>query len=469
MPDRGLNVVITALEGNILIPRHIAVKGESAIMNVKKNQETVTQNSVEVRKKAGRRWAVLGILSIGVALNYLDRSLLSLALPSIVKEIHMTDAVKGVVLSAFFWSYVIFMVPAGYIGDKIGPRLTQGFSSLLWGLTTALNVVSRGVGSLFGLRFVLGIAEAPLYTSGSKSIKEWFPKKERSFASGTFNNASKLGGTVAVPLVAILITTVGWRQSFALIGVISFLWGVVWLNYYKKPRETMNITEAELNLIESDQEEALVPAGKLPKFAVAKLFKQRTMWSMMVGFFAINFVSYFFFTWFPTYMITTYHLKLLTFGFIGILPGIAAMIGGWIGGIFCDQLYRRGYSTSISRKLPLIIGLLLSTVIGLAAISPNVWFTLTVLCIANGASTAAGSVVWTLPADVAPNSDMIGTIGGIQNAAANIAGIVAPILIGILLGISKSYTLPFIISGAVAFVGAFAYLIMPKVEPMKLH
>lgn len=439
------------------------------IMSIQGKQSTLNKSD-NVRKKAGRRWVMLGVLSLGVAFNYLDESTLSIALPQIVKDIHMSPAVTGVILSGFFWSYVIFQLPAGYIGDKIGPRLTQGFASIIWGLSTALNAFSRGFVSFFGLRFVLGAAESPLYTSGSKAIKEWFPKKERSFASGTFNNASKLGGTVATPLLAVLITAIGWRLSFIVVGSIAAIWGFIWLKFYRTPRQYDSITKEELDLIESDQEEVMGNVSReLPKYAVAKLFKQKTMWCMMIGFFAINFVSYFFFTWFPTYMINTYHLKLLTFGFIGILPGIAAIIGGWIGGIVCDQLYRKGYSTTVSRKVPLIVGLLLSCVIGLAAISHNIWFTLTVLCIANGAATGAGSVVWTLPADVAPNSNMIGTIGGVQNAAANLSGIVCPILIGVLLGINNSYTLPFIISGIVALIGALAYLIMPKLEPMKLH
>lgn len=433
------------------------------------NQDTISKTS-SVGKKAGRRWVMLGILSLGVAFNYLDRSTLSIALPYIQKEIHMSPAVTGIILSGFFWSYVIFQLPAGYVADKIGPRLTQGYASIIWGASTALNSLSGGFLSFFSLRFILGAAESPLYTAGSKAIKDWFPKKERSFASGTFNSASKLGGTVATPLLAVFITTIGWRLSFAIVGCIAAIWGFVWLKYYKTPRQYSSITDEELSLIEADQEEVNENVAKeLPKYAVAKLFKQKTMWCMMVGFFAINFVSYFFFTWFPTYMINTYHLKLLTFGFIGILPGIAAMLGGWIGGIVCDQLYRRGYSTTVSRKVPLILGLLLSCVIGLAAISHNIWFTVTVLCIANGAATGAGSVVWTLPADVAPNSNMIATIGGVQNAAANIAGIVCPILIGVMIGISNSYTLPFIISGIVAFIGALAYLIMPKLEPMKLN
>lgn len=431
-------------------------------------KNTVNRNGT-MCKKRGRRWMVLGVLSLGVAFNYLDRSTLSVALPYIQKDIHMSTTVTGIILSGFFWSYVIFQIPAGYIGDKIGPRLTQGFSAIVWGLATALNALSRGFFSFFGLRFVLGAAESPLYTSGSKAIKEWFPKKERSFASGTFNNASKLGGTVATPIIAILITTLGWRMSFAIVGFIAFVWGIIWMKFYKSPRKYKGITDEELELIEGDQEEVNENISEeIPKYAVTKLFKQKTMWCMMIGFFSINFVSYFFFTWFPTYMINTYHLKLLTFGFIGVLPGISAIIGGWIGGILCDQLYRKGYSTTVSRKIPLILGLLLSCVIGLAAISHNIWFTLTVLCIANAAATGAGSVVWTLPADVAPNSNMIGVIGGIQNAAANIAGIICPILIGIILSISNSYSLPLIISGGVAFIGAVAYLLMPNLEPMKL-
>ncbi|AEB06451.1 major facilitator superfamily MFS_1 [Coriobacterium glomerans PW2] len=431
------------------------------------NNETMLAPGVTVKKRNGRRWVMLGVLSAGVAFNYLDRSALSLALPSIVKDIHMSSAMEGVVLSAFFWSYVIFQLPAGYLADRIGPRLAEGFAAVGWGLATVLTSFARGFVSFFGLRFVLGLSESPLYTAGAKAIKEWFPKRERSMASGTFNNFSKVGGTIATPLLAILITAVGWRLSFMLVGAIASIWGIVWLRFYRTPRETKDITDAELELIESDQEGA-ESEQELPKYAVAKLFKQKTMWCMMFGFFSINFISYFFFTWFPTFMIGTYHLELLTFGIIGVLPGICAMIGGWIGGYVCDHLYSTGHSTSFSRKVVLIVGLLLSCVIGLATLYHNIWFTLAMLCIANAASTGAGSVVWTLPADVAPNSSMIGTISGIQNSASNMAGIVCPILIGFILQISNSYTVPLFISGGVAILGALCYFFMPELKPMKL-
>jgi ACS family glucarate transporter-like MFS transporter len=160
---------------------------------------------------------------------------------------------------------------------------------------------------------------------------------------------------------------------------------------------------------------------------------------------------------------------MLKFGILGMLPGIAAIVGGFIGGWASDALYRSGKSVTVARKVPLVIGLLGSSVIALAAFSPSLELTLTLLCLANAFATAAGSVLWALPGDVAPSKDLVGTIGSIQNAVANLAGIVSPILIGIVLSATHSFVWPLLIAGVVALIGALSYAFwLPKVEPIKV-
>lgn len=150
------------------------------------------------RARSAVRYGVLALLTLGIAVNYLDRSATSVALPSINAELHIGSVAKGVLLSCFFWTYTLFQVPGGLLVDRFGSRLLLGVGSVLWGLATAASGAARGLGVLVGLRAVMGVTEAPSYSGASASVKQWFPKGERAFASGTFNVGSKIGGTLAV-------------------------------------------------------------------------------------------------------------------------------------------------------------------------------------------------------------------------------------------------------------------------------
>ncbi len=413
------------------------------------------------RHRSAIRYAMLTVVSLGIAINYIDRSITSVALPAIHTELHLTPATQGVLLSCFFWTYVIFQIPGGALVDRPGTRLVLGAGSVLWGLATAASGLGRSLVVLIGLRSVMGIAEAPSYSGASTAVKDWFPRRERAFASGTFNVGSKIGGTLAIPLVSLLI---GWRGAFGVAGALACAWGVLWLLIYRTPRTQRWTSRAEIEYIESGREAVTDPGMRL-----RDLFQFRAIHAMSFGFFCVNFVSYFFFTWFPTYLISTYHLSMLKFGIIGMLPGIAAILGGWIGGLVSDGLYRRGVSLTMSRKIPLVVGMLGSSVIGLAAFSPTVGLSLTCLCLANACSTGAASALWALPADIAPNPARVGSIGGVQNTAANVAGIVSPILIGVIMGYTHSFVAPLLIAGGVAVLGALAYGVwLPKVTPLSV-
>jgi ACS family glucarate transporter-like MFS transporter len=416
------------------------------------------------RRRSAARYAVLAMLTLGIAVNYLDRSTTSVALPSITTELHLSPGTQGILLSCFFWTYVIFMIPGGKLADRFGPRRLLGLAGVLWGLATFFAGLGRNFATLLGLRAVMGAAEAPSYPGGTQVVKSWFPKRERAFAAGMFNSGSKIGGTLAIPLVSLLVGSIGWRGAFMVSGGLAMLWGVAWYAVYRTPRGKARTSRAEIEYIEGDQETAQQPEVKL-----RQLFRLRTIHAMSFGFFCVNFVAYFFFTWFPTYLITTYHLSILKFGLLGMLPGIAATVGGWVGGWVSDALYRRGMSLSMARKTVLVVGMAGSSVIALAGISPTVGVALTCLCIANGMSTAASSAVWALPGDVAPHPGLIGSIGAVQNTASNLAGIVSPILIGFIMGFTSSFVVPLALAGGIALAGALTYAVwLPRVQPLRL-
>jgi MFS transporter, ACS family, D-galactonate transporter len=200
------------------------------------------------------------------------------------------------------------------------------------------------------------------------------------------------------------------------------------------------------------------------------LFRYRTVWGMMLGFFSLNFVIYFFITWFPTYLVNARHFSLLNLGLFGMIPPLCGVIGELLGGYVSDRLVRRGMSLTAARKIPIVIGMLLASVIALAVIVPSAGFALALLSLSYAAVVFAAPSIWSLPADVAPSSRYVASLGGIQNFASNIAGIVLPIYTGIALQATKgSFVIPLVTAGAFAIIGALSYLIIVgRIEPLNI-
>ncbi|MFD0449022.1 MFS transporter [Streptomyces indonesiensis] len=166
--------------------------------------------------RVGRvRFAVLGLLFVGITINYIDRAAISVSLPHISQDFHIPPAVASLIMSAFFWTYAFGQMPGGWLADRFGPRVTLFFASLWWGVATALMGLARSTGMLIVLRMVLGLGEAPSFPASAKVVARWFPKTERSFASATFNNGNAVGGALSIPLVALVVAAVGWRGAFA--------------------------------------------------------------------------------------------------------------------------------------------------------------------------------------------------------------------------------------------------------------
>ncbi|WP_326772865.1 MFS transporter [Streptomyces sp. NBC_01445] len=420
------------------------------------------------RPRVGRvRFAVLGLLFVGITINYVDRATLSVALPHISEDFHISSTMSGLIMSAFFWTYAFGQMPGGWLADRVGPRVSLFFASLWWGVATALMGIARGTGSLVALRMVLGLGEAPSFPSSAKVVAKWFPKGERSFASATFNNGNAVGGALSIPLVALIVAGIGWRAAFFVAGALGVLWALGWWLYYRDPERHGRLKKPEFDYIKAGQDAADAPEQTTIRWR--DLFRFRVMWAMMLGFFCVNFVAYFFITWFPSYLVETYHLSTLKFGFLGMVPGLSSMVGGWCGGLVSDWLVRRGTPVTKARKICLVGGLLGTSVIALAVISPSVGMALTALSVSYFCSTFAAASVWSLPGDVAPTPGHVGSIAGIQNTAGNIAGIVSPLLLGVLMGTNGSFTVPLMTAGCVALIGAATYaFLLPKVQPLRL-
>ena len=411
------------------------------------------------------RWLMVWLCFLALMVNYTDRANLAVAAPSIRQALGVDNTVMGLLLGSFFWTYALMQLPAGWLVDRFGARIMFPVAVCWWSVFTALTAAAHSAAALFGFRLLLGAGEAGAYPASARVVARWFPAHERGMASSIFDSGSRAGNLVAIPLCSWLIASFGWRASFVVTGLLGFVWAAAWFAIYRKPEQHPAVTPEALR--EMEQSRAAPPVGEPPMRWIS-LFRYRTIWGMMIGFFCLNFVIYFFITWFPTYLMTARHFSLKQFGTLGLIPGMIAIPGGWLGGFTSDWLYRRGWSLTAARKTCLVGGMLVSSVITLAAVVPAAWMALVLFGVAYAALAFTAASIWSLPGDVAPTRAQVASIGGIQNFASNLAGVVTTSFTGVMLTITHgSFVIPLVTAGGLCLVGAATYLfVVGPIEPL---
>ncbi len=412
------------------------------------------------------RWTMIFLCCLANSINYIDRANLAVAAPSMQRDLGLDPAMIGLVLSGFFWTYSVMQMPFGWFADRVGPRISLALAVAWWSVFTALTAASRNVTTLMGCRLLLGVGEAGAYPSCTKVVANWFPRSERGLASSIFDSGSRIGSALSLPLVTWLIGAFSWQTSFVVTGALGIIWAVAWLLIYRDPERHGSVTAEQLRRLQAERGTATnQDAVKIPWIS---LFRYRTIWGMMIGFFCLNFVIYFFITWFPSYLVQARGFSLAQLGTLGVLPALVAIPGGWLGGFVSDALYRRGWSLTAARKVCLVGGMLMSSAITLSAFAPNIYVALLLFAVSYASLAFTAASIWSLPGDVAPSPAHVASIGGIQNFASNLAGIVTTTFTGVMLTItSGSFVVPLVVAGGFCLLGAAVYLfVVGKIEPL---
>ncbi|WP_067933264.1 MFS transporter [Alicyclobacillus kakegawensis] len=414
------------------------------------------------------RWFIAFLMWAAIAINYIDRSNLSAAAPVIQQQLHINSVDMGIVMSSFFWTYAFFQIPSGWFADRMGHRISLAFAVGWWSIMTALMAAVRGFGSLVGIRLLLGLGEAGAYPSNAGVTAKWFPDHERARVSGLFDSGSKVGTAVAMPIIVLLMSRFGWQVPFVVSGLIGLLWVAVWLWYYRDPEKHRYANQAERMYIRAGQlkQEGMNDRAPLKWY---ELFRYRNIWAMCVGFFTLNYAIYFFITWFPDYLVHDRGMKMMTMGFVAMIPPLAGLVAELVAGWTMDTLYKKGFSLTVVRKIHLVGGMVIATAIALAGLVHSAAWAVVLLAVSYAGLEFAACAIWSLPGDVAP-VNMTSTVGGIQNCASNIAGILGPIVTGAIVASAKSFVPALTLSGAMTLLGALTYLFwLGKVEPIRPH
>jgi D-galactonate transporter len=332
--------------------------------------------------------------------------------------------------------------------------LLQWSAGLLSPGVTALAV-------LVGLRFLLGVAEAPSFPANGRIVTTWFPTGERGFASAAFN-AAQYAATIAFsPIMGTIADRMGWPSVFAFMGLLGVALAVVWPYLIRSPREHPWANAAEVAYIHDGGGLVDMDEVKSPPFSVRvlrQLIQNRMFLGICLGQYCINVLTWFFLTWFPIYLVTSRGMTILQAGMVAALPAIFGLVGGILGGLYSDWLLRRGWSLTAARKIPIVAGLLLSVfVIGCNYVRAP-WEVVLMMSIAYFGK-GVGSLGWAVIADVSPK-EAIGLSGSVFNTFGNVAGIVTPIVIGYLVDRSGSFNGALVFVGAHAVVGVLSFLIV---------
>ncbi|MGF6532460.1 ACS family D-galactonate transporter-like MFS transporter [Paraburkholderia sp. GAS206C] len=417
------------------------------------------------------RWVVAGLMWSAIAINYIDRTVLSAAAPHLQSEFHLGAMEMGIVMSAFFWSYALLQLPAGMLADRFGQKIVLGMAVFWWSLATAVTGLASGFKSLVALRVMLGVGEAGSYPSNAGIATRWFPRQERATVAGIFDSGSKLGGAIALPLIAWLLAVFDWKVTFAITGALGLVWCVVWVLVFKNsPADHRRVSASELAYIRADEEAPRQNGAALADVPWYRLFAYRNIWAMCIGFFMINYNSYFFITWLPTYLVKERGMSMMEMGFMASLPLILSMVVEIFAGWASDHVYASGrLSLTATRKLFLIIGLLMASSIGFAAFAASPLVAVALLCVAKSGTTVAASQVWALPGDVAPRN-MVSRVAGIQNTVSNMGGVVGPVVTGAIVGSTGSFVAALLFSSALIVIAMLNYLfLLGKVEPIQFN
>ncbi len=300
----------------------------------------------------GRYWVVAGMFLLALLL-YIDRVCISVAKESISGDLHLDDKAMGWVLSSFALGYALMQVPGGIMADRFGPRKVLAGIVSFWSGLTALTGAAWNFLSLLGIRFLFGAGEAGAFPGLSRAIYSWIPLQERGLITGINFSGSRLGAAFALPLVAYLIDSFGWRTTFIILGVVGIIWAIGWWSLFRdNPESHPMLSEDEKeHILQSRQQDT----GQTSTLNRKELLHSRNMWSVIGQYFCSNFTFFFALTWLFPYLKDKYHLEAMEAGWYTVAPFMAGAIGNWLAGGIVDSIFKKG-NWNLSRNLPAMVG-----------------------------------------------------------------------------------------------------------------
>ena len=432
------------------------------------------QRTTGTMKPTNRRFRVMGLLFVTVVINYLDRSNISIAAPGMATDFHLDPVQLGLVFSAFSWTYTPFQLPGGWLTDRVHPRVLYPVIIMLWSLATLTTGLVNGLIALIAVRMAVGFFEVPTFLINNRIATTWFGEKERATCIAVYTAAESVGLAFMNPVLVWLKVEYGWPSVFFVTGALGLFWSFAFFRSYRDPAEFPGVNAAEIEVIAESggipdlsrrMADRRAEGGGSPWRDLRVVLGRQKLWGIYFGHFVYGVVGTFFRTWFITYLINYRHFTFIKAGLYGSMPFITVFLGVLFSGAISDLLVRRGFSLTFARKAPIIGGLIFSTsIVGANFVDsePLIMAFLTFAFFCNGVA----SIHWSLVSATAPER-LIGLTSSVFNFMGGLAGVVTPILIGVLLK-AGDYRLPLVCIAIVEVLGVLSYIfVVGKLERVR--
>jgi sugar phosphate permease len=435
------------------------------------------------QKVSRYRFAVMTMIVIMVVINYIDRGAISYASEPIIKEFGLDAVTWGAVLGYFGYGYLFGSVIGGVLADKKGPKFVWLLAGTAWSVFEIGTAFAGNIGiALFGgaalvgfalFRILFGLAEGPTFSTINKTMANWAAPQERGFAASLGLLGTPVGALLTAPAAVALLTLTGnWKVTFVILGLLGFIWILIWAKIFSnKPEENSHVSKEELAIIRSDKDllenEKTLQESEQNTVKWYHFFKNPTLIANAIGYFAFQYVNFLLLTWTPKYLQDVFGFKLGSLWYLGMIPWIGACFTVVLGGKISDMLRKKTGSLRIARSGLAVVSLLLTAISFL--IIPTVHSVggvLLLMAIGNAFNFLPNSVYWTVVVDTEPSR--AGTYGGITHFITNIATVVAPTLTGVLVA-SRGYSAMFTAAAVFAVIGMIAMIFVKpgKREPSK--
>jgi MFS family permease len=391
------------------------------------------------------------LMALSVFINYVDRGNLATAGPLLMDELHLSATQFGALGSAFFVTYVLAMVPAGWLADRYGAKLVLGVGAAIWSTATLLTGFAGGFASLLALRLLLGVGESPAFPATSKLIATGVAREHIGIANGVTGFGYLFGPAIGTFVGAMLTARLGWRPVFVIFGVLSLLWLVPW----------RRVVIAEPTITHH--------AASVDPPSMGEILRQRGLWGAVIGHFSGNYTFYFILAWLPTYFVKVRGFSLDEMAWVATaayaINATAALAAGW--GI--DRWVKSGRSATIGYKTPMGVSHLISIacMVGMAVLPiQGCIASLFVFELFMGFSSPG---YFGIPQILAGPTAAARWVG-VQNCCGNLPGIIAPFITGVLIDATGSYESAFVLAGLINLVGFVGWVfVLPKIEPIRWH
>ena len=389
------------------------------------------------------RWQIFAILFGMIAINYIDRATISVAMPLIAKEFSIPPDMQGLLLSAFFWSYAAGQIPGGLLADRFLPRGVIAVAAVLWGGFAAMGALATGWVTLLLTRVGLGVAEAPIYPAGGKLLGTWLTRAERGRGAALLDGGAPVGAAFGSLLIGAVISATGsWRIGFAVAGIGTMVFGLLaYLFMRNHPAQHPKANAAErAHIMAGLREGDSSPPASTKRQQMAGFFKSHNNWLLFLAWFCYNGQWYGALTWVPSYLYKSRGVDMAALGAFASLVFLAGFAGDLAGGFLLDWRIRK--TGDLRHAYRLVFGLSSAAATFCIFAVPFVtglWPAVVLLSASQFFLRFCGTY-WTLPA-LLTTPDRSGLLGGVMNFFGNLSGIVVPITVGLIVGATGSYTL----------------------------